>query len=137
MTASTDRSKIAEQTQRRRMAQRVCGNCGAQAEAMQEWGGRSIAICLSCQSRLQEQDPTETRHDLYAWRQLEEQGIWCELSTDHPCNDCMVLQVEARIIEPVVNLAQVVDAVPRDDRRSFFGRAVIVLAGLLRRSPTK
>ena len=113
-----ERTSEAEQAFKRRMAKRVCGNCGSQAEDMKDWGGQRIAICGECQDRL---------------RQL---GFRCLLG-EYPCDDCMVPpRVEARIVdaELVVPATDLVTSTRQPvARRSPLGRALAALSGLLRR----
>ena len=57
--ADTDveRSQRAELQRTRRLAKRSCGNCGQPAEAMLPWGGLQVAICATCQARLNGPEP--------------------------------------------------------------------------------
>lgn len=53
MATPTDRDRRAASQRSRRMAARVCGNCGCPAELMIAWGGRQeIPVCRSCHTRL-------------------------------------------------------------------------------------
>ena len=57
--ADTDveRSQRAELQRTRRLAKRSCGNCGQPAEAILPWGGLQVAICATCQARLNGPEP--------------------------------------------------------------------------------
>ena len=115
---TAERSPQAKQAFKRRMAKRVCGHCGEQAEEMKEWGGQRIAICGECQDR------------------LHQPGIKCLLGT-YPCDDCVIPPpIEARIVdaelmEPATDL--VAAATAPVTRVSPLGRVLSVLSGLLRR----
>ena len=52
--ADTDveHSHKAELQKTRRLAKRTCGHCGQPAAAMLPWGGQQVAICRSCQEKL-------------------------------------------------------------------------------------
>ena len=53
MATPTDRDRRAASQRSRRMAARVCGNCGCPAELMIPWGSRqTVPICRSCHARL-------------------------------------------------------------------------------------
>ena len=116
--STTERSSQAEQAFKRRMAKRTCGNCGAPAEDMKEWGGQRIAICGECEDRLQ---------------QL---GFKC-LMEEYPCNECiMPPPIEARIVEAEL-VAGPTDLVANTTspvvRNSPLSRALAALASLFRR----
>ena len=52
--ANTDveRPHRAELQRTRRLAKRSCGRCGQPAAAMLSWGGLQVAICATCQAKL-------------------------------------------------------------------------------------
>ena len=128
METANAREKRAQQQRDRRLARRVCGYCGSPADLMLEWGGsRPIAICGGCNSRLQgswrelqipENEWTEPEK---AWSEYRPAGFWCDLQerraggkVPDPCDDCILMQVEARILqaEVVVPTGMVVSQSP-------------------------
>ena len=127
MDAMKPQGRRAQQQQERRLATRVCGRCGAGAELMLDWGRQSIPICHPCNELL------ELAAYGYAWRKLEGQGIWCDVEDHRPCTDCILFQVEGRILEPVTGLVIQGDLLA-EPRPGVWGR---LLGALGRMLPTR
>jgi hypothetical protein len=94
---------------------------------MLDWGPQSIPICHPCNELL------ELAAYGYAWRKLEVQGIWCDVEDEHPCTDCILFQVEGRILEPVAGLVIQGDLLA-EPRPGVWGR---LLGALGRMLPTR
>ena len=98
MTAQGDLGWRTGQQRRRRMARRVCGHCGQQVEEMLDWGGQTIAICSACRNRLG--SGRALPESAYRWRQLQDQGPWCDVDGPRPCEDCAVSGTGCRTEAP-------------------------------------
>ena len=117
--ANTDveRSHRAELQRARRLARRICGNCGASAEAMLPWGGQPVPICGNCQAKLAGPDvPTP----------------WCAFNEVHPLEvrpwaSASGVLVEARLLPAPVNPAETPQR-----RRSLASRFLGALGRMLR-----
>ena len=113
--ADTDveRSQRAELQRTRRLAKRSCGNCGQPAEAMLPWGGLQVAICATCQARLNRPEPRTP---------------WCAFNEIYPMDlrdqvPTAGVRIEARLM-PAVELPP--------QRRSLAGRFIGALGRMLR-----
>ena len=97
----------------RRLAKRSCGNCGQPAEAMLPWGGLQVAICATCQARLNGPEPRTP---------------WCAFNEIYPMDlrdqvPTAGVRIEARLM-PAVELPP--------QRRSLAGRFLGALGRMLR-----
>ena len=81
MATHGDLKRRAQQQGRRRMAWRVCGHCGRQAEAMVDWSKQRIPICAVCLDRLHKRLP-------YWSDWSEQEGLRCPIDHSRPCRDC-------------------------------------------------
>ena len=82
MTTPQELRRRAERQRKRRMTQRVCGNCGERADAMVDWGRQRIPICHACRGRL--------TGDMPDWSLVGHgQGPRCPIDTTRPCDDCV------------------------------------------------
>ena len=113
--ADTDveRSHRAELQKTRRLAKRSCGRCGQPAAAMLPWGGLQVAICASCQAKLDGPEPPTP---------------WCAFNEVHPqeLRDQVLtagVLIEARLL-PAVEIPP--------QRRSLAGRFLGALGRMLR-----
>ena len=98
-------STRADQQRARRLSNRTCGHCGEPAAAMLTWGRQQIAICSSCQLRLDGQA-----------------SPWCGFYEVHPLELRPRVQPTGIIVE-----ARLLPAPPpvEDPRpRSFIGRLI-------------
>ena len=117
--ADTDveRSQRAELQRTRRLAKRTCGRCGGLAAAMLPWGGQQVAICATCQAKLDGPEPTTP---------------WCAFNEVHPRElqhqvPAAGMMIEARLV-PVVET-------PAAGRRSPLGRFLGKLGQIFRPGP--
>ena len=113
--ADTDveRSYRAQLQRTRRLAKRSCGNCGQPAEAMLPWGGLQVAICATCQARLNGPEP---RTPLCAFNEIYPMDLRDQVPTAG-------VRIEARLM-PAVELPP--------QRRSLAGRFLGALGRMLR-----
>ena len=117
--ADTDaeRSQRAELQRTRRLAKRSCGRCGQAAAAMLPWGGLQVAICGTCQAKL---DGPEA------------QAPWCAFNEVHPRELQAQVPTAGMIIE--ARLLPVVET-PAAGRRSHLGRFLEKLGQIFRHGP--
>ena len=102
MQADTTR---AEQQRARRLASRACGHCGEPASAMLPWGKQHIAICSSCQIKLEGQN-----------------SPWCAFHEIHPLEARPRVQPTGIIIE--ATLLPATQPANPPPSRSFLGRLI-------------
>ena len=117
--ADTDveRSQRAELQRTRRLAKRSCGNCGQPAEAMLPWGGLQVAICATCQARLNGPEPTTH---------------WCAFNEIYPMD--LRDQVPSAGVRIEARLMHAVEVPPR---RSLAGRFLGALGQIFRRGSAR
>ena len=113
--ADTDveRYHRAELQKTRRLAKRSCGRCGQPAAAMLPWGGQQVAICASCQAKLDGPEATTP---------------WCAFNEVHPFE--FKSQVSAAGVLVEARLMPAVELPPQ--RRSLAGRFLGTLGRMMR-----
>ena len=111
-----ERSHRAELQKTRRLAKRSCGRCSQPAAAMLPWAGLQVAICASCQAKL---DGPEA------------QTPWCAFNEVHPS------ELQAQVPAGIMIEARLLPAkeTPAAGRRSPLGRFLRRLGQIFRHRP--
>ena len=108
-----DRSHRAKLQRTRRLAKRSCGRCGQPAAAMLPWGGLQVAICATCQEKLDGPEATTP---------------WCAFNEVHPRELRDQVPIAGVLVE--ARLMPAVELPPQ--RRSLAGRFLGALRRMLR-----
>ena len=114
-----ERSQRAELQRIRRLAKRTCGRCGGLAAAMLPWGGQQVAICATCQAKLDGPEPTTP---------------WCAFNEVHPRELQHQVRAAGMMIE--ARLMPVVET-PAAGRRSLVARVLGRLGQIFRPEPRR